>query len=318
MSIPNETRLEVREIMRRIVRQAVPIRWRSTERTGVGERRSQYRGKGDDYDGLIEYTPGDDTRDIDWQAYAMSGGQDLLVRVYREQTDVRAYVLVDIGPTMNFGTARVTKRQLAAELATSCVASLDKTKDRIGVVAYSQHNVERVEKPRIACSDVMFFTALTVLQTEQKAREGNGEGFLKAIKGLPTSRSLVFVISDFMNMSEKDWAALRRTANRHDVICMFVQDIRERELPDVSWGPGPIGWLTGMLGCFYTLQDWSGARRTIWVSRKTRAQYAANFRAHEANVLARIKDAHCRSVIVSTEEGDSAYPKLLKTFGRAR
>lgn len=316
MSISAETRAEVREIMRKVVRQAIPIRWRSPERMGAGERRSQYRGKGDDYDGVIDYTPGDDTRDIDWQSYAMSDGQELLVHVYRQTSDIRAYMLVDVSPSMNFGTNRVTKRRLAAELAASCVASLDETKDRVGVMAFSAKGFERLIKPSIASLRTMFLAAATVVETQQG--EGTGNGLAKAIKRLPTSRSLVFVISDFMNMTDADWDALQRTAKVHDVIAMFVQDVRERELPDVRWGWGPIGWLTGLMGCFYTLQDWSGERRTIWVSKKTRAQYAANFRAHEAGINARLKASRCRSVIVSTEEGDHAFPKLVKTFGRAR
>lgn len=316
MSISQETRQQVREINGRIVKKAIPINWRSGQRMGTGERKSVYRGKGDDYDGVVEYTPGDDVRDIDWQAFAMSDGNELLVRQFRQTTDIKACVLVDVSPSMNFGTARVTKRQLAAELAASVVASLDKTKDRVTAITYSANGVERSLRTTIAGTRMMYLTAVTALESQQG--KGSGNGLAKACKRLPKSRSLVFVISDFMNTTDEDWAALKRAASFHDVVAMYVQDIRERELPDVSWGPGPVAWLTGTLGCFLTLQDWSGERRTIWVSRKTRAQYAANFRAHEANVLARLKAARCRSVVMSTEEGDSAYPKLVKTFGQAR
>jgi uncharacterized protein (DUF58 family) len=316
MSINAETRAEVREIMREVVRQVIPVRWRSSERMGSGERKSQYRGRGDDYDGTATYMPGDDTRDIDWLHYAMTDGDEIQIHVYRQTADIRAYVLVDVSPSMNFGTNRVTKRRLAAELATSCVASLDKTKDRVGFMAYSANGLERMFKPTIASLRAMFLAAATVVQTEQK--EGSGSGLAKAIKRLPKTRSLIFVISDFMNTTDEDWAALQRAAKFHDIIAMYVQDKRERELPDVSWGRGPFRWLTGVLGCFYTLQDWSGARRTIWVNKKTRAQYAANFRAHEAGIKAKLKDARCRSVVISTEEGDHAFPKIVKMFGSTR
>jgi uncharacterized protein (DUF58 family) len=316
MSITSETRNEVRDVMRRVVRRAIPVSWRSSERMGTGERNNTYRGKGIDYDGSVQYMPGDDTRDIDWQTYAISEGEDVVIRVFRQTSDIKAFVLVDVSHSMNFGTARVTKRQLAAELATSVVASLDKTKDRVGVMAYSANGLERYFKPTIASLRAMFLSAATVLGTTQSGK-GNGNGLAEATKRLPQSKSLLFFVSDFMNMTEDDWAALRRAARRHDVICIYVQDLRERELPDVTWGWGPIGWLTGALGCFYTLQDWDGGRRTIWVNRKTRAQYAANFRAHEASVIARIHEARCRSLVVSTEEGDSAYPKLVKTFGKS-
>lgn len=316
MSITAEIRAEVREVMRNVVRQAVPIRWRSGERFGAGERKSKQRGKGDDYDGIVEFSPGDDVRNIDWQTYIMTDGEELNVHTYRETTDIKSFVLIDVSTTMNFGTNRVTKRRLAAELGASCVASLNETKDRVGMMAYSAKGLERYIKPSIASIRSMFLTAATALASSEG--KGSGNGLTKALKRLPSSRSLVFIISDFMNMTNEDWAALRRVARYHDVVAMFVQDVRERELPDVSWGWGPLGWLTGTIGCFYTLEDFTGARRTIWVNKKTRAQYAANFRAHEAAIVAKLQESRCRSVIVSTEEGDHAFPKLVKTFGRAR
>jgi hypothetical protein len=121
-----------------------------------------------------------------------------------------------------------------------------------------------------------------------------------------------------MNMSDGDWDALHRAGRRHDIVCLYVQDIRERELPVIDWGSGILGWLTSLFGYAHMLQDFTGARRLMWNTRKTREQYASTFRKHEASVLQRFKESRCRWLVVSTEEGDSAFPKLIKTFGAAR
>jgi uncharacterized protein (DUF58 family) len=314
--LTDEIRAEIKEILGRVVAQTVPVQWKSSERMpGAGERRSFYRGQGDDFDGMVPYRPGDDPRKINWKAYAASGGTQVMTNVYRQITDIKAHILCDVSPSLNFGTARATKRRLAAELVASCIKSLDETKDRVGVTFYSTNNVERILKARGATS--MLFPALAgVLMTQEK--DGAGQGFARSLKRLPTSRSLVFIVSDFMNMTDSDWEALRSAARRHDIVCLYVQDLRERELPDVRWGWGPMGWLTGLLGCFYTLQDFTGAKRTIWVSKKTRAQYAMNFRKHESSVVSRFKEYRCRWLIVSTEEGDSAFPRIVKTLGGFR
>src|SRR6185369_10296770 len=84
----------VKEIGRRAFAQPIAVRWASTEiMPGVGERKSPHRGAGDDFDGFDEYLPGDDPRDIDWNATALTGGQQVIVSKYREPRELKAYVV---------------------------------------------------------------------------------------------------------------------------------------------------------------------------------------------------------------------------------
>jgi uncharacterized protein (DUF58 family) len=275
-----------------------------------------FKGSGHKFVGTREYAPGDDTRHIDWNSYAASGGMDLVVNEYEEPRDIQTYVLVSVDASMDFGTHRATKRHLAAELAASVLASVEESKDRCGLMLFSAKSVEKVMKATTP-SRIRFPMVAGVI--DQKPNEnGPGDGLSRALKGLPNSKTLVFIISDFMNLSETDWEALHKASRRHDIRCFYVQDLRERELPDVSWGWGPIGWLMGMLGCFYTLQDSSGGRRTIWVNKKTRAQYAANWRLHESKINSRLVGSRCPATVVSTEEGDAAFQKIIQALSGRR
>jgi hypothetical protein len=99
--------------------------------------------------------------------------------------------------------------------------------------------------------------------------------------------------------------ALQQAGIKHDVVCLIIQDRRERELPP-GWG-------------FYTLQDLrTGQRKTIFVSKRTREAFAANFKRHQDQLLAFLKEAHCDWEVFSTEEGDAAIPKTFKLFASHR
>ncbi len=302
--ITQETRQEIQEVLRRVVSCAIPVNWRSgSAMPGAGERRSFYRGAGYEFESLDEYVPGDDPRDIDWNATAETGGQTVFKNVFLEPRDLKTFILVDVNPSMNFGTARVTKRRLSAELTASVCKAADETKDRVGFTCYSNTRVEKYHPSR-AAKTVMLPAVANVI-TLPATPGGTGSGLAKALSTLPMSRSLVFILSDFLHLTDEDKSALRRAAIRHDVVCLMIQDRRERELPP-GWG-------------FYTLQDLAtGQRKTIFVSKKTRQKFAANFQQHQDALVSLFKGAHCSWEIFSTEEGDAAIPKLIKLFASHR
>jgi len=62
-----------------------------------------------------EYQPGDEVRRIDWNVTARM--HRLFVRQYLEERELTAWLLVDLSPSMAFGTRRQLKRETAAEFA---------------------------------------------------------------------------------------------------------------------------------------------------------------------------------------------------------
>lgn len=297
----------IQDILTRVVECDIPVGWKSDNPLpGVGARRSTYRGEGQDFYEHDKYTSEDDPRYIDWRATAKTGGAEPVKVMFQEERDVKCYVLVDISSSMEFGTHRVTKRLLAAELAASIMVSVDQTRDKCGLVVYSSNRVED-ELPAKSVHTNLFPALTAILETKRQAGpvtgEKPGDGLAKALSALPLRRSLVFVVSDFLNMSGADWTALLEAGVMHDVIAIFVQDKRERELPVVPWP-----------GCLYVLEDYGGARKFIWNNGKTRAQYATNFKQRESSILKQLDDCHTQFLVVSTEEGDAALPKIMQLF----
>lgn len=313
-----ETEQAIDEIFLRIVECPIPIIWKSeSPMPGTGERKSTFRGPGMDFLEIDYHQLGDDPRFIDWNATAQTGGEVPMQVVYQEDKEIKAYVLVDISDSMEFGTVRTTKRTVAAEMAASIFYSLNKTKDKVGYTIFTRHGVLETMPARSAMTNL--YPALTTIMEADnmsgvELMDNPGDGLAKALSGLPPRRSLVFVISDFINMTEKDWAELAEMSVLHDVVCIYVQDRRERELPQLV-SSGLSGWIFGWLGCFYTIEDYQGQRRMIWNSTRTRRKYAENFRRHEAAITGALDDRNCQWMVISTEEGDAAIPKVLELFG---
>jgi uncharacterized protein (DUF58 family) len=309
---------DVQAVLEHVVKHEIRIPWRSHVRSfGFGDRRSTRRGTGNDFDTFRQMERGDDPRRMSPRIYAST--RKRMVRVDRPETQIYAYVVVDIRQSMHFGSKRVTKLQLAAELAASCIVSLDKTKDRCGYMLFSDTRLEDMMSPKIANYTQAYLAVNSILIAQPAAptADEKASGLAEALAMAIPKRSLIFVISDFIGYTAEDWNALEEAAGLHDVVCLHVEDEREQKLPDRKYSRW-FGWLQRRFPTLYALQDWSGQTRYIWDTEKNRAQYAANYREFKSSTQERFHDFNCRWLVVNTKEGEAAYPSLIQAFGGAR
>jgi uncharacterized protein (DUF58 family) len=175
-----------------------------------------------------EYQPGDEVRRIDWNVTARMAR--LFVRQYREERELTAWLVVDLSPSMAFGTRRQLKRETAAEFAGVAAYIASRHGDKVGLLGFPGREV--YVPPRGGRVHV-----LRMLHTLQHASvrgdgRGLGEGLAQAARALKR-RSLVFLVSDFL--APDGWARpLHELARRHDVIAVWITDPAEHELPDVG------------------------------------------------------------------------------------
>lgn len=309
-----ETEILIESILDRIDCTAININWKSEGALPMlGERKSSFRGHGTEFFELDYYQPGDDIRHIDWAATARSGREKPLKIVYQEERQIETHVLVNIDSSMEFGTVRCSKRELAAEMAAAIFYCVNETRDRAGVVVYSRHGVEDEVMPS-AVPRSLYSSLTSILETQAKQPSNraeaasNSDGLFRALSILPAHRSLVVVVSDFINMTQTDWNQLEESALYHDVICVYVQDLRERELPGV-----------GIFGCVYEVQDYDGGTALLWNNFFSRRAHARRFRKHADRIKSELARRHCEFVVVSTEESDdSVMPRILDLFGTHR
>ncbi|HEX7044266.1 MAG TPA: DUF58 domain-containing protein, partial [Burkholderiales bacterium] len=110
-----------------------------------GDYRTLFRGQGLDLADLREYTAGDDVRHIDWNVTARLDTP--YVREYHEDREITAHFLLDVSPSVDFGTANALKRDLLIDFVAVLARLLTRQGNRTGAILYGQ-GVERVVPAR--------------------------------------------------------------------------------------------------------------------------------------------------------------------------
>lgn len=202
-----------------------------------GDYRSLLYGYGVDFADLREYQPEDDIRYIDWNVTARMNTP--YVRQYVEDREVTAWFLLDLSPSVDFGTAQSLsmKRTVLIDFVTTLARLLTRHGNRVGAMfASGGSRVERTIPARGGRIQVLRLVNDLLNQPRlPKAPFTNLTPLLEAGLRSIKQRSLIFVISDFI--SEPGWERPLNLLNRrHEVLAVRLWDPREVELPDI----GPI------------------------------------------------------------------------------
>jgi uncharacterized protein (DUF58 family) len=201
-----------------------------------GAYHSVFKGRGMDFDEVREYTPGDEVRTIDWNVTARAGRP--FVKKFTEERELTIFLLVDISASGNFGSGALSKRDLAAELASVLAFSAIRNSDKVGLLLFSDR-IERYLSPKKGRRHVL----RVIRDILYHVPEGIGTDSVKAldvVNHVLHRRAIVFLISDFETSKDPQAAraelrrAMRQTNRRHDLIAVHVEDPRERELPNVG------------------------------------------------------------------------------------
>jgi uncharacterized protein (DUF58 family) len=196
-----------------------------------GDYRTLFRGFGVDLADLREYQYHDDVRHIDWNVTARL--QTPYVRVYNEERDVTAWFLLDLSPSVDFGSQHVKKRSVATEFVGVLARLLSRHGNRVGALFYGG-SVDTVIPARSGRKQVLHILhkMLTRPELPQSAATSLQDLLQTAFQIIPR-RSLVFIVSDFISLPgwEKPLAQL---AQRHEVLAVRLYDRLEMELPDLG------------------------------------------------------------------------------------
>jgi len=196
-----------------------------------GDYRTLFHGFGLDLAELREYQFSDDIRYIDWNVTARM--QTPYVRQYTEDREVTAWFLLDLSPSVDFGTVHKLKRDLLLDFATVLARLLTRHGNRVGAIFYNG-KVGRVIPARGGKVQVLRFIneMLSQPQLKQAPPTNLAELFETALRMI-RRRSLIFIISDFI--SAPGWEKpLGMLTQRHEVLAIRLYDPRETELPDIG------------------------------------------------------------------------------------
>jgi uncharacterized protein (DUF58 family) len=251
-----------------------------------GDYRTLFRGFGLDLADLREYQYGDDVRHIDWNVTARL--QTPYVREYHEDREITAWFLLDLSPSVDFGSGEVRKRAVSADFVAVLARILTRHGNRVGALFYGE-GVDGMIPARSGRRHVLqiLHGMLSRPAPRRNVQTDLGE-LLGAAAHLMRRRSLVFVVSDFI--STPGWEErLGHLAQRHEIVAVRLHDPLEANLPDL-----------GLL----VIQD-AETGEQLFVDthdRGFRRRFAAAAERRETELRAAFRDAGIDALELSTDE----------------
>jgi uncharacterized protein (DUF58 family) len=196
----------------------------------LGTYRSVFRGSGLEFEEVREYEPGDDIRSIDWNVTARMGMP--YIKKFREDRELNILLAVDVSASSWFGSVDQSKRDLAAEVAALLAMTAMRSHDRVGLLRFAEGLQEWMPSRRGREHLLQVIRELLFAQPRRVRTEMSDAA--RFLTNITKKRSVVFLISDFLDVGLVDDPAVRMLGRKHDVIALVLNDPRELELPNVG------------------------------------------------------------------------------------
>ena len=220
--------METSELLKKV--RKIEIRTRGlSKHIFSGEYHSAFKGRGMAFSEVREYQIGDDIRSIDWNVTARYN--EPFVKIFEEERELTVILLVDVSGSEYFGTRTQFKKELITELCAVLSFSALQNNDKIGLIFFSDQ-IEKFIPPKKGKTHVLRIIR-ELLEFEPKGKGTNIEEALKYMNNVIKKRSIVFIMSDFLdeNNFEKPLMILSK---KHDTVAMQFLDKAEEELPRMS------------------------------------------------------------------------------------
>lgn len=212
--------------LRRLARLAVVARRRFAG-ASAGARRSTRRGSSAELADHRAYSPGDDVRRIDWNAYARL--EELVLRLYVAEEDLSVYLLVDTSASLGLGAPPKidAAKRIAAGLGYVALAG----SDRVSVWPFGDGAKVAMAPTRGKKQVARLLGALDGLSADGETDLARSVDTFLARRPRP---GLVMVVSDFLDPSGYARPLDRLIAEKHEPVLFHVVD--PEELDPVAGG----------------------------------------------------------------------------------
>jgi uncharacterized protein (DUF58 family) len=187
-----------------------------------GQHRSRRTGTGMVFTDYRPYSPGDDTRNLDWGTYLRL--DRLILRLFEEEADLPVYIFIDVSRSMDFGAPSKFDfaRRFAAVIAYIGLIN----HDRVSLVAFADGVVEEMPARR---GKNQIWRSLQFLERLKASGGTSLHSAFRGFFGARRTRGLVVLISDFLDREgfARSFQVIREF--RHDVFAVHVTSTDEME-----------------------------------------------------------------------------------------
>ncbi len=193
----------------------------------AGLHRSPLKGRSIEFAQHREYTPGDDTRQVDWKVYARS--DKFYLKQFEDETNLQCTLMVDVSQSMSYRGPHspLSKLDYAQLIAASLGYLILSQQDSVGLITFT----DQVESHLLpSASPTRFDDLLSSLDTPAREIRSDIPQSLRLAGDRLVRRGLVVVISDLLTDPARLLAALKiMKVSRHDLLVLQVLDRTEIE-----------------------------------------------------------------------------------------
>ena len=196
-----------------------------------GDYRGLFRGLGMDLAEIREYQYGDDLRHMDWNVTARLSAP--YVRRFDEDREITVWLVLDMSPSVYFGSGELKKIDLLSDLAAVLARLFTRRGNRVGALLYDAAALEAVPARGGRTQALLLLDRIASRPRLERSPPTDLRKPLMAALEMMKRRSLVFVVSDFI--SPPGWEEpLSYLARRHETLVVRLVDPLEFELPDLG------------------------------------------------------------------------------------
>jgi len=253
----------------------------------AGQRLSQFKGRGMEFDEARPYQPGDDIRSIDWKVTART--QKTHTKVFRQERERPVHIWVDHRNAMHFGTKTCFKSVVAAQVAALLAWNAIAQSDRVGGMVFSEHQHQEF-RPKMGRSSVLQLIHLLSEVPKHAVIDNTADALDHALYRLRHTAkpgSLIYLISDFNDLSDKQQSQIAQLRRHNDVALIHIYDVIEQALP-------PSGT--------YHLQSLAKTLCIQTNSEKIRVQYEEAFKLKQDHLKQLCQKHRMRYLSVATHQ----------------
>ena len=194
----------------------------------TGKHKSPYRGSAAEFADYKEYAPGDDLARLDWRVYGRT--KRLYLRQFEEETDMTAYLMIDISGSMRYaGEKRPSKDILAAKIAAALAYLMMAQSDKAALVLFA-HTVTQFLAP--GGTKRHLHRMVTELERVRPAQSTGMAAAVQECNALFKKRGRIVILSDFLDDTAPLFDALAQFVHRKfQILLLQIADPDELNLP---------------------------------------------------------------------------------------
>ncbi len=269
-------------------------------RSQGGQNLSRFLGRGMEFAESRLYLAGDDIRNIDWRVTARTGKAHTKLFTVEKEREVLLWV--DMRASMHFATQGSFKSVQAALLAGYISWNAIQTGNRLGGMIFDDSG--HIEfRPKLGKRGLLPFLQGIAEKTTYKENSNKSstcssmDGPLAGITQVANSGSLIFVISDFRNLTADAEDQLIQVSKYCDLCLCFLYDPFEASLPKNGYFP---------------VTDGIGELQLNTFNRRSLEQYEQQFMQRKNKVESLTRQRHVHFIECSTH--DDCFELLSKNF----